>query len=215
MTRGDYKRARSDSEKAERRRNILDAAEHLVEEVGLDGFTMRAVAELASISKGTLYLYFESKTAVFQALFAKRWEAWSTELARCVEPGMSDSALCTVFLECARNDAFLFPRADGVQTVPVESNPEAFAKVVVAVKKSLHPLGQHLEESLRMEPGSGVEAIFGLWALLLGAMRSGPRLQSSSDPENLQKELDRLGVLSCEGIFLRHGPAIVADLRGA
>jgi len=213
MTRDDYKRARSDSEKAERRLKILDAAEQLIEEAGLDGFTMGAVAELASISKGTLYLYFESKTAVFQALFTRRWAAWSRELSGCVASGMSDSAFCKAFLESAQSDAFLFPRSD--ETIPVESNPEAFAKVVVAVKESLRPLGQHLEESLKMEPGSGVEMIFGLWALLLGAMRSGPRLQSSSDPENLQNELDRLGVLSCEGIFLRHGPTIVADLRGA
>jgi AcrR family transcriptional regulator len=54
--------------RAERRRQILAAAKHVFAEAGYHGATIGAIIERADIARGTFYLYFESKEAVFGAL---------------------------------------------------------------------------------------------------------------------------------------------------
>lgn len=52
----------------ERRRAILDAALDVFAEHGFNGARMEDVARRAGIAKGTLYLYFKDKTALFEGL---------------------------------------------------------------------------------------------------------------------------------------------------
>lgn len=59
---------RAASARAERRRQILEAAKHVFAEAGYHGASIHAIIERAEIARGTFYLYFESKEAVFGAL---------------------------------------------------------------------------------------------------------------------------------------------------
>lgn len=57
--------AESDSPK---RRQILDGARGMFLSRGFEGTSMQDVARAAGVSKGTLYVYFDSKEAMFEAL---------------------------------------------------------------------------------------------------------------------------------------------------
>ncbi|MCA8890329.1 MAG: TetR/AcrR family transcriptional regulator [Hyphomonas sp.] len=61
-------RARSDAAKDKRRQALLTAALDEVFEKGFAATRMDDVARRAGLSKGTLYLYFDSKEALFQGL---------------------------------------------------------------------------------------------------------------------------------------------------
>src|ERR1700685_929594 len=50
---------------------ILEAALAVFAERGLTGARMEDIAARAGVTKGTIYLYFESKDAVFRALLAE------------------------------------------------------------------------------------------------------------------------------------------------
>lgn len=52
---------RKEREREHRREDILDAAQHVFFEKGLPTATMDEIAEIAELSKGTLYLYYKSK----------------------------------------------------------------------------------------------------------------------------------------------------------
>ncbi len=65
---------RREREKAKRRATIVDAAEQVFVRDGFDAATMDQVAAEAEISKGTVYLYFESKGDLRSAI-AERWVA--------------------------------------------------------------------------------------------------------------------------------------------
>jgi AcrR family transcriptional regulator len=54
--------------KLERRRQIMTAAKHVFSEAGYHGASIHAIIERAQIARGTFYLYFESKAAVFDAI---------------------------------------------------------------------------------------------------------------------------------------------------
>ena len=51
-----------------KRRQILDGARQVFLASGFDGASMGAIARAAGVSKGTLYVYFDSKEALFEAL---------------------------------------------------------------------------------------------------------------------------------------------------
>jgi AcrR family transcriptional regulator len=60
--------SRRQRERRERRNCILDAADRVFVEKGLTEAKMEDVAAAAELSKGTLYLYFKSKDALFVAV---------------------------------------------------------------------------------------------------------------------------------------------------
>lgn len=56
---------RKEREKEHRREEILDAAQKVFFEKGLLASTMDEIAEVAELSKGTLYLYYKSKEDIY------------------------------------------------------------------------------------------------------------------------------------------------------
>ncbi len=58
----------------QRRREILDAAAQVFARLGFAKARMDDIAQEAGLSKGTLYLYFRSKEALFQALLDSFYE---------------------------------------------------------------------------------------------------------------------------------------------
>jgi AcrR family transcriptional regulator len=53
-----------------RRRSIIQAACHVFGEKGFEQATVDAIAEAAHVAKGTVYLYYPSKQAIYDAVFA-------------------------------------------------------------------------------------------------------------------------------------------------
>ena len=56
------------SAEADKRRQILEGARAVFMASGFDGASMGEIAKAAGVSKGTLYVYFDSKDALFEAL---------------------------------------------------------------------------------------------------------------------------------------------------
>ena len=59
---------RREREKAELRREILDAARKIFREEGFEALTMRRVADAIEYSPTTIYLYFKNKAELVQAI---------------------------------------------------------------------------------------------------------------------------------------------------
>lgn len=59
---------RKKREKEQRHNHIINAAEKVVREKGLEDATMTGIAREAELSKGTLYLYFKNKNELYMAL---------------------------------------------------------------------------------------------------------------------------------------------------
>jgi AcrR family transcriptional regulator len=58
----------SERAKLERRRQIMDAATAVFADAGYHGASINSIIERAAIARGTFYLYFESKAAVFDSI---------------------------------------------------------------------------------------------------------------------------------------------------
>ncbi|WP_027582256.1 TetR/AcrR family transcriptional regulator [Bradyrhizobium sp. Ai1a-2] len=55
-------------EDSSKRRQILDGARKVFLELGFDGASMGEIARAAGVSKGTLYVYFDDKCRLFEAI---------------------------------------------------------------------------------------------------------------------------------------------------
>jgi AcrR family transcriptional regulator len=63
-----------------RTREILAAARRLMEQKGADALIMDEIAQAAGVAKGTIYLYFQSKDELIQALLSQVGEAIALDL---------------------------------------------------------------------------------------------------------------------------------------
>ncbi|MAB01062.1 MAG: TetR family transcriptional regulator [Stappia sp.] len=66
-----------------KRRQILEGARSVFRARGYDGASMDQVAKTAGVSKGTLYVYFENKAALFRALILEERLDQAETLLEC------------------------------------------------------------------------------------------------------------------------------------
>ncbi|MFJ1294367.1 TetR/AcrR family transcriptional regulator [Paracoccus yeei] len=86
--------APSDSPK---RQQILDGARRMFLAKGFEGASMQDVAKAAGVSKGTLYVYFDSKEAVFEALVLKECGRMQDTVRRLGSgAGQAGDELCAI-----------------------------------------------------------------------------------------------------------------------
>ena len=69
-------RAMNPEQKQERQQEILSAALALFEETDFEAVSMAGVAKKAGLAKGTLYLYFATKEALFLAVLTQAFQEW-------------------------------------------------------------------------------------------------------------------------------------------
>ncbi|HEU5484776.1 MAG TPA: TetR/AcrR family transcriptional regulator [Microlunatus sp.] len=135
------------------RRKILDAAWQVARTQGLAGLTLREVAAVVGIRPPSLYSHFESKHAIYDAMFGESWQQF-LDLARGQDlPSTPRAAL----REIART-YFRFATADlarhqlmSLRTIPgFTPTPEAYAPAVASMHlfvTQLTALGLHLSRA--------------------------------------------------------------------
>lgn len=122
-----------------RRRQLLDAAQDLIMAHGPDALTMAAVAERAGVGKGTVYLYFDAKATLIEAMQARYWDGLlhvaQTSLERETESWLDrlDQMLDDLFAFGVHEDALfhrLFPSIPTVDIAPLQELASTFAEVL-------------------------------------------------------------------------------------
>jgi AcrR family transcriptional regulator len=96
-----------------RTREILAAARSLLEQRGPEAMTMEEIAAAAGVAKGTVYLYFQSKDHLLQALIARVGENIIQDVEASLKgPGTPPEKLIrmvSVLLEYLNRERLLFP----------------------------------------------------------------------------------------------------------
>ena len=103
-----------ETQKQGTRRKVLEAARDLFNEIGYDETTIRAIAERAGVSVGSVFTTFASKADVLSQVMDDRVEALYAELDRVSRHlrGTACDRVCSVFaihydFECRRVKLFL------------------------------------------------------------------------------------------------------------
>src|SRR3954466_2928206 len=78
-----------ESQESAKRRQILEGARRVFLASGFDGASMGEIAKAAGVSKGTLYVYFDSKEKLFEVLTIEEKESLAETVFR-VDPDDPD-----------------------------------------------------------------------------------------------------------------------------
>jgi AcrR family transcriptional regulator len=101
-------RDRRAERRAATRREILDAAWEIARRNGLAAITLREVGELVGMRAPSLYSHFDSKSAIYDAMFAQAWQEWADMLAdiplRPTAPRRTLLRAAETFFEFSVND---------------------------------------------------------------------------------------------------------------
>lgn len=193
------RRATSDEDKARRRASLLDAAEALFATLAFPDVKMAEVARRAGVSKGTVFVYFPTKEALFLELLERRLDAWLQGLDRALAAGPARlparelSQLLVGSLGQAGVLTRLLPLLGSVLELNVE--PERVVQFRRWMLERLVVTGGLLEGRFwGLGPGEGVHLLLQMYAIILG-------LRQLCDPgparELLEKEPD-LAVLTLD-----------------
>jgi AcrR family transcriptional regulator len=125
---------------------IIRAAWSLVGEEGLAGLSLRDLARRAGITTPTVYAYFESKNAIYDAMFGQAATEFADRMAKSVdgdEPQEILAGYAHRFVEFCTSDParyqLLFQR-----TLPgFEPSPESYAPAVRALANAHELLALH------------------------------------------------------------------------
>ena len=80
---------RKKRERNKRREQIIQAAEEVIFSVGYEQAKMKDIAQKAELSKGTLYLYFDSKEELYMAIFSRGMDILRKEIGEVLTRDLS------------------------------------------------------------------------------------------------------------------------------
>jgi AcrR family transcriptional regulator len=117
------------------RREILDAAWEIARAEGLAAVTLREVAARVGMQSPSLYSHFESKNAIFDAMFGQAWSEYEAVTIALADrlPKAPRKALLTMvgsFVEFCVADLARFQLMNLRVVVDFEPTPEAYAPSV-------------------------------------------------------------------------------------
>ena len=96
-----------------RTREILAAARRLMQSRGVEAVTMEEIAAAAGVAKGTVYLYFQGKEDLVQALISQVGENILADIEAVVEgvgpPPQKVQLVASVLLDYLMRETALFP----------------------------------------------------------------------------------------------------------
>jgi AcrR family transcriptional regulator len=117
------------------RREILDAAWEVARTSGLTGITLRDVAERVGMRAPSLYSHFDSKHAIYDAMFGESWAAYEAVKVR-EEGGLTDDLrqcahlIARTFFDFAVADPARYQLMNQRVIPDFEPSPENYAPAV-------------------------------------------------------------------------------------
>jgi AcrR family transcriptional regulator len=182
------------------RREILDAAWDIARRDGITAVTLREIADRIGMRPPSLYSHFESKNAVYDAMFAESWQQVIDTFALLEFPDEPRAALlgeAEAFFDFATSDLARNQLMNQRVIHDFEPTEAAYAVAVEAYERMrdfLHGVGVRRQTDLD------------LWtALLAGAVNQ----QHANDPggKRWRKQLPRIVDMFCDEIGIP-GPSL-------
>ena len=182
--------SRREQNRIDRERRILDAALKVFAEQGYSGTTMDAVAAASGLSKPTLYQYFDSKEALFQAMMLGKRDQMLTVFDHPSPLGMvadlhgfawtyADTVMRPEMLSLARLIIGEVQRFPEIGRAYQASGPDQLLRGIMAYLTAQHAAGQLIFDDAEL-------AAQDLWGLILSAPRTQALYLPDAQPTRAQ-----------------------------
>ena len=165
-----YLRARAPEKKTERRDAILDVAERRVQVQPYAEIPMSDIARRLGLTKGTLYLYFPTKEALFLAVMRRAFERFFAELEAALEGGRSTrDAVANALRRALQATPALRELASVLHSVLEHNVSDAEVRGFKHfLREGVTRAGSRIDARLRWPTGSGARLLVRFHVLLIG-----------------------------------------------
>ena len=206
-------RARSADQKALRRRAVLEAAETYFLEVGYEAFSMSKLAKKIGLSKGTFYLYFQTREELFLTLYEQSLIRWSQVFIDDLSDSMTSEAYAQKLFSTASADGTFLPLLIRLEHM-IEHNvaiPRLISSKQVFIKQ-VEAIAEATSISLSLSEAQAIEVVKTMGVLLIGATQGdqGPSLDHEELPRDVQ---NLIASFSSEPLFIKNAIRIIEGIR--
>jgi AcrR family transcriptional regulator len=175
------------------RREVLDIAWEIARREGLSAITLREVADRMGMRPPSLYSHFDSKNAIYDAMFAQAWQEVNDAFTQVRVPESARKALLVaaeLFFDFATSDLARYQLMNQ-RTIP------DFVPTDASYASSLEAY-QRLRELMR-DKGVRNQADLDLWTAILGGCVD---QQLANDPGGTRwrRQLPRLMDMYCDEV---------------
>jgi AcrR family transcriptional regulator len=141
-------RDRAAERRAATRREIVDAAWQIARDQGLAQVTLRDVAQLVGMRAPSLYTHFESKNAIYNAMFADAWTECLTVMRKAAaglpsSPRAAMRLYARTFFDFAVSDLARHQLMNQRTIVGFEPSAESYAPAVATLQVLRAGLAAH------------------------------------------------------------------------
>tara|TARA_B100001093_G_scaffold262172_1_gene250600 strand:- start:1965 stop:2597 length:633 start_codon:yes stop_codon:yes gene_type:complete len=206
-------RARSEIAKLEREVSILAATEILLRQTGYDSMTMQAVATLAGLAKGTLYLYFTGRESLVLAVHGRLFDRWIDRFA-VHQPELADfNGFCRDFASHYADDP-LFLQLTGFANALLEPqlDRESYIKSKRGMARRVKRLAGLVCQQFSITPAAAQKLIWGFLTIAGGTAQM--TVRSSFDKADLPSDVIAFTDLAnFETVFVNAAAPLGVNLR--
>lgn len=173
----------------ERKHQILNAAEEVFSQKGLDDTRMDDIADQTGLSKGTLYLYFKSKDDLIIAIFDRMFQRELNQFDSLLRTDLGAEELLDRFTEAMIREVKLMlrlvPLAYEFMAMAFRSKfiQEAFKRYLNRFAEVLVPMIQRGIDAGEFRPVDPLETALTLGAIVEGTILLWVYDRSLVDPE--------------------------------
>lgn len=211
-------RAIAVDEKLAKRQSILRAARQFFQQNSRELPSVSRIAEASGLAKGTVYLYFRTKEAIFLALLDEQFHHLLDQVQAMLRPPLTaTSPLIDTFLQgyltfLQQEPAFLRLAAMSNSVIEQNLDSESAVDFKSRLTDKLQAIGKQLEQlAPQLTPGDGATVLLRVYALTIGLW------QMLDWPDNMLSHLnqhDKLRLLRPD--FFSELPVALAQyLNGA
>lgn len=165
------RRAIRDDQKLIRRQALIDMAWDLFQTQAYESVNMADVAQAAQVAKGTVYLYFPTKEALFLAVLEDQFIAWFEAIdSALIAPTLGNVGVVTLFTQSLVQRPHL-ARLFAITHVILEHNIDYTVahRFKTTLAQRVAHTGELLETALpSLKPGDGVQVLLRAYALVIG-----------------------------------------------
>jgi AcrR family transcriptional regulator len=192
------RRARTDDAKELRREALLACARRMLQTQGSGNFTMAVLADEADLAKGTAYLYFPSREALFVAILTEDLRAFFAGIVRGLPrlsgrdlPLMAAKLIADALLSCPT----LLPLLQLLHTQLERNVPfEVLAEFKAFLLAQLQIAGASLETAVGLRKGAGATVFLRAHALAVGMSQMADRSEALQEVYRRHPELSALAI---------------------
>src|SRR5471032_2390927 len=165
-------RVLSDTDVADFRERLCEAAERLFAERGPDAVTMRQLAAELGVSPMTPYRYFEDKEDILAAVRANGFTRFAEALESARDNAKGAPAIGAAVGEAYVAFALAHPHAYKLMFDFNQPHTEKYPELVAAGQRAQKPMTAHVEDALKegLMAGDAHQSGLMFWAAIHGAV---------------------------------------------